>query len=264
MKAKTTRITLTKSQAESSVGTQLIDLILSMCHDGELDITEIETLHMFLRRNESASINAIAFLRSITREVVSDGAIDQFEAYKLKQAFERVVPKEARGVVSTHLESIGLPGTGDDDPRSWTRHEATAKQLDYIAALGGTATPRMTKGEASVMIDELLERRPPTPRQMMLLRFFDRLDLTGRTKEEISAWIDELYYKTPAAERAWDKFKLATKHDPHGQDPTVVPIGACSQYMQAPSGSLARLLFIAGAILFVGLVGVLWEVLRTK
>src|SRR5690349_2873920 len=104
-----TRITLTKAETDLPAGRSLINMILSVCHDGELSYEEVVELHLFLVRDRSG-IAAIQFLRSLTREVVGDGKVGHADGYKLKRAFERVVPKEARGVVSTHLEGIGLPG----------------------------------------------------------------------------------------------------------------------------------------------------------
>jgi hypothetical protein len=230
--AKRTRITLTKAECESPTGKRLVDLIFSMCHDGCLAISEVDELHIFLR-NDSSAIAAIQYLRAITREAVADGAINDAEAYALKLAFERVVPKEARGIVSTHLQNIGLPTVHQDEfAGEWTEHEATHKQIAYIVNLGGTVAPGLTKGQASQLIDQLLERRPPTPRQTMLLRFFDRLDLLQTTKEDVSLWIDELYASDERLERAWDRFKRETNHDPSEQDATIVPVGAFKKYLQ--------------------------------
>lgn len=229
---KRTRITLTKTECDSPTGKRLVDLIFSMCHDGRLEISEVDELHIFLR-NDSSAIAAIPYLRAITREAVADGAINEAEAYALKLAFERIIPKEARGIVSTHLQSIGLPTMQYDEfAGEWTEHEATHKQIDYIVNLGGTVTPGLTKGEASQLIDQLLQRRPPTPRQTMLLRFFDRLDLLQATKDDVSLWVDQLYASNERLERAWERFKRETNHDPFGQEATIVPVGAFKQYLQ--------------------------------
>jgi hypothetical protein len=230
--AKRTRITLTKAECDSPTGKGLIDLIFSMCHDGCLDISEVDKLHIFLREDASA-IAAIPYLRAITREAVADGATNDAEAYALKLAFERVVPKEARGIVSTHLQNIGLPAAHEDDETAaWTEHEATHRQIAYVVDLGGTVTPGMTKGEASQLIEQLLERRPPTARQTMLLRFFGRLDLLRATKDDVSLWIDQLYASDEQLERAWDRFKRETNQDPFEQDATIVPVGAFKDYLR--------------------------------
>src|SRR5690606_32273112 len=125
--------------------------------------------------------------------------------------------------------------------------------------LGGTVTPRMTKGDASVLIDQLLERRPPTPRQRMLLRFFNRLDLERRTKDEVSVWIDEIFCGDHRNEQAWERFKRETNHDPFGQDPAVVPIGACSRYLRVKRLSSIRWLILIGALGLVAGVAVIWD-----
>lgn len=234
--AKGTRITLTAKQCESPTGKRLIDLILSMCHDGELDLAEVADLHAYLLRDQS-EIAAVEFLRALTREVLADGALSAAEAHRLKLAFERVVPKEVRGIISTHLEKIGAPNAVRSAGSSaWELDPATSRQIDYIIDLGGTIMPGMTKGEASNLIEDLLERRPPTPRQRMLLRFFDRLDLARSTKDEVSEWVDHLFMQDERHERAWERFKMETRHDPGCQNPTVVPVGAYRNYMVSRLG----------------------------
>jgi hypothetical protein len=202
-----------------------------MCHDGCLDIAEVDQLHIFLRADNSA-MAALPYLRALTREAVADGAINDAEAYALKLAFERVIPKEARGIVSTHLQNIGLPAVDEyHEAPAWTEHEATHKQIEYIVNLGGAVTAGMSKGEASELIEQLLERRPPTPRQTMVLRFFGRLDLMQSTKDDVSLWLDQLYASDERLERAWDRFKRETNHDPFEQDATVVPVDAFKSYV---------------------------------
>lgn len=233
---KGTRITLTAKQAESPTGKRLIDLILSMCHDGELDLREVDELHAFLCDDQS-DFAAVYMLRALTREVLADGRIDATEAYRMKLAFQRVVPKEVRGIISTHLENIGAPAAAlDDDAAPWQADPATARQIEYILDLGGTVEPGLTKGEASNLIEDLLEQRPPTPRQRMLLRFFGRLDLARCGKDEVSLWLDEFFNRNPRHEQAWELFKLETRQDPTCQDPTIVPVGAFKRYMGSRFG----------------------------
>ncbi len=89
----------------------------------------------------------------------------------------------------------------------------------------------MTKGEASDLIESLLNRVLPTPRQVMLARFFDRADLISRTKIEVALWIDELFVQSPAMEASWERFKRESVFDPFSMDPSVVPIGAYRNYL---------------------------------
>ncbi len=81
------RITLTNAQAESQVGKKLINMILDMCHDGQLDIAEVETMDVFLHANGGSEIAAVHLLRAITREIVADRMVDPMEAYRLKKAW---------------------------------------------------------------------------------------------------------------------------------------------------------------------------------
>lgn len=264
------RVTLTAAQAATKQGQKLIDLIIGMCHDGSLTIEEVRSMHEFLRATPS-DIRAFALLRGLTFDVINDGVVDSIEAYRLKLAFVRVVPKAARGVVETHLDGIGLPASSDDEDdradsdstvrdsegneastdssdqassnrrsehnRRWSRTAAwryepmTQAQHDYIVLLGGTPGDAMTKGEASDLIDSLLDCRCTTPRQVMILRFFNQLELISAGKDRVSEWIDTLFSENTAYELAWDRFKRETNHDHRGQDPSVVPIGAYIRYI---------------------------------
>ncbi|XVJ58869.1 MAG: hypothetical protein HEQ23_05495 [Tepidisphaera sp.] len=229
---KGTRVTLTAKEAGSPQGKTLLNVILSMIHDGDISLAEIVKLHDFLV-GCPIPMNAVAFLRPKTRAIISDDRVDAAEAYDLKRAFIRVVTKEVRGVIETHLEAIGAPPKSRDRAPAWHQDPATERQIQYIVDLGGTVTFPLTKGQASVLIDELLERRPPTPRQIMVLRFFDRMDLANSGKDQVSEWIDTLFGGLSPAERAWERFKRETKHDPLSSDAECVPIGAYRQYMPA-------------------------------
>jgi hypothetical protein len=234
--AAPTRVTLTKAEAASPFGQRLIHQILAMSHDGELVVDEVTALHATLL-DGPRGFNAVLFLRRITTGILADGCLDDVEAYQLRRAMERVVPKSVRLKLTEVLSDIGLPGSLDEDGLpaargSWRRDPATARQLLYIENLGGQCMDGMTKGQAASLIDDLLERRPPSPRQHMLLRFFDRVDLSRKTKEEVSAWIDRLYIEHEEYERAWDLFKIDIGDDGSIRDPLVVPIGAYRKYLR--------------------------------
>lgn len=232
------RVTLTQRQAATAYGQRLVHTILALSHDGNLSLEEVAGLTAVLR-DGPADMNAVPFLRAICRDILADNEFDDMEAYRLRRAMERAVPKAVRMKVSELLSGLGLPSDEDEGPfggaRTWRNDPATARQLDYIRNLGGCADAEMTKGAAARLIDALLQRRPPTPRQVMVMRFFDRLDLASKTKEEISAWIDDLYAQHESYERAWDRFKLDIGDDRTIQDPTIVPLGAYRQYIKAKS-----------------------------
>jgi hypothetical protein len=224
---------MTVKQSETPIGRRLLHYILDMCHDGELILKEVDEFYQFLRY-DSSDIPAIPWLRAIVREIILDGEISEPEAVRLKRAFMRIVPKEIRGVIATHLEQLGIPAVDDDaEPAGWHNDDATAKQIEYILALGGQVSEGMTKGQAGRLIDALLERRPVTPRQQMLLRFFDRLDLSSSTKDEVMEWIDHFFFEDLNREIAWRRFKQETGMTADEIDPEVVPVGAFVQYMRS-------------------------------
>jgi len=221
---------MTKAQCDSPEGLRLLNLIVDICHDGEVSNDELMELHAFLT-SVKKPFAAITYLRAITREVLQDEAIDPAELYRLKLAFMRIVPKDIRGVVATHLENIGAPSPEwERDDAPWRNKRPTEAQLGYIASLGGDPDACSTRGAASDTIEHLLHHRPPTPRQMMLLRFFDRTDLADRSKEEILTWIDSLFWQDTEYELAWQRFK---NHPPAGFDdfdPETVPLGSWKNY----------------------------------
>lgn len=230
------RVTLTKREAESPFGRRLINQIMSMSDDGDLEVAEVAELHRLLREGPS-EIEAVRFLRKITTGILADGQLDEIEAYELRRAMERVVSKAIRSDLTILLSRIGLPGSSSDWARSpssesWRSDPMTDKQREFILDLGGQLRDGMTKGEASSLIDELLENRPPSPRQVMVLRFFDRLELCSSTKEEVSLWLDDFFFENEHYERAWHRFKVETKHSRNQRNPEVVPIGAYRKYVQ--------------------------------
>lgn len=225
---KGARVTLTSRQAATPEGQELLGLIFSIVQDCEISYSEVCKLNAYLlsRRGDA---NAVSYLRTLTRQIVFNGRLDAVEAYELKVAFHRVVPKEYRGIISTHLEEIETPYGGRAS--RWRRDPITVAQQEYIARLGGKVVAGMTKGEASDLIESLLNRVLPTPRQVMLARFFDRADLISRTKIEVALWIDELFVQSPAMEASWERFKRESVFDPFSMDPSVVPIGAYRNYL---------------------------------
>jgi hypothetical protein len=272
--AKSKRVTLTKTEAASAYGQRLIHQILAISDDGNLTIEEVRALHAVLM-DGPMEIEAVPFLRAKTTVVLHDGELDHLEMYQLRCAMERVVPKDVRSDLTILLSRIGLPTMEEEEEdggyrvkRSWHDDPVTTRQLEFIRDLGGVATERMTKGAASLLIDQLLERRPPSPRQRMVLRFFDRVDLMEKTKEEISIWLDALYRQHEEYEQAWHLFKAAIGDDGSMCDPSIVPIGAYRQYLRSPRAPTAEesrptrahhwrlILLAAGAAL---LLGALWH-----
>jgi len=114
------------------------------------------------------------------------------------------------------------------------RPRATEKQLAFIRELGGRPAPHISKRSASELIDFLLwqEDLQPTPRQIMILRFWDRMDLATGPRGRITEWLEAFYRDDPRRKLAWERFKAETGHGASGQDPSCVPIGAGDAYLQ--------------------------------
>ena len=82
------------------------------------------------------------------------------------------------------------------------------------------------------MIEELLGRQQPTPRQMMILRFWNRMDLAQSSKEEVSDWLSQFYEQDPRRKEAWETYKHDSADDGSQHDPSCVPLGAGEHYLQ--------------------------------
>ena len=126
-----------------------------------------------------------------------------------------------------------------------TEIPATEKQTEFIRALvlelGGNPPLKfdLTKAEAQIGIEELLKRRhalqssqqEPTPRQLMTLRFWNRSDLTRKSKWDVEQWMDGFYGEDPQRKAAWELFKKEIGDDGTFSNPELVLIGAGEQYL---------------------------------
>jgi hypothetical protein len=195
---------------------------------------------------------------------MADGKVEQDEVYELQLAIERVVPKDVREELKEkrRIAYYNSPATENQleylrrlgvNPRSEISRStaselidetlrqapATERQLNYIRDLGGNVPPEMSKRQASELIDELLEqeaRQGPTHRQMMVLRFWNRLDMAHSSKDEITDWLSRFYKEDPRRKAAWDIFKVDSGDAGLQGDPSFVPLGAGEEYLQALRG----------------------------
>ena len=211
------RITLTKAQASSPLGAALIEFLLRITQDGTLTIDEVRQLQQWLTSNDLAAIAAGFYLTEVVTGILADGQLEIAEAYELRSAIERVLPKEQRDEVSRKLARIERP--------------ASESQLEYIEILGGTIAENLTLSQASQMIETLLHMKPPTPRQVMVLRFWNRLDLLQSGKNGVSDWMDQWYSEDPDRQQAWRLYKRDTNDDGSQRNPERVPVGAGIAYL---------------------------------
>jgi hypothetical protein len=223
------RITMTNSQANSEYGRGLIESLKLICHDEVIGLDEIQILHGLLSGGPK-DLPAVPFLRRLTTSILLDGDVKGYEAYELRLAIKRVLPK----VTGERL--IPAPGKNpepideDDASEDPVEEPATERQLTYIRELGGIPTPGLGQWAASDLIHQLKGDRGATNRQKMVLRFWGREDLMTQSSAAISAWLDEFYGGNPLRSAAWHLYKVESGGDERQKDPNGVPVAAGIKY----------------------------------
>jgi organic radical activating enzyme len=117
--------------------------------------------------------------------------------------------------------------------------KATEKQLDFIRSLGGNPPQELSRAGAEELIPRLLaeqhekqaREKSPTPRQMMVPRFWNRTDLVNASQWEIEQWLDKFYHEDPRRKEAWEIFKKENHDDGSQRDPSWVPIGIGENFL---------------------------------
>jgi hypothetical protein len=169
--------------------------------------------------------------------------ITRAEAYALKAKLQSQ-PSEKQ------LEYIhALGGNPPPDITRWDASElieqllsstkATEKQFQYIRDLGGNPPAELSRTDAETLIpqlqakqqESLAREQPPTSRQMMVLRFWNRMDLAQSSKWEVEQWLSQFYDKDPRRKAAWETFKLEYGDDGSQHDPSWVTLGAGERYL---------------------------------
>lgn len=117
--------------------------------------------------------------------------------------------------------------------------KATEKQIDFIRSLGGNPPRGLSRAGADELIPRLkAEQRekqarenPPTPRQTMVLRFWNRTDLVNASQWEVEQWLDKFYHEDARRKEAWEVFKKENGDDGSQHDPSWVPVGVGESYL---------------------------------
>jgi len=117
--------------------------------------------------------------------------------------------------------------------------KATEKQLQFIRDLGGNPPAGLSRAGAEELIPQLqakqyessAKQQPPTPRQMMVLRFWNMLDLVQLSKWHVEKWQRQFYDEDPRRKAAWESFKAEKGDDGSQRDPSWVPLGAGESYL---------------------------------
>jgi hypothetical protein len=263
-KASPGRVTFTKAQCEMQVVQDLMRLLCDISDRGSDCADGVRALNAWLRKAPYSDIAAINFLLSATNDFFKGGQTPQ-GIFIMQAAIERVLPKNIRdGVIQrrqrawdespasenqvSYIRSLGGKATVGMTRQEasqlidhLTQFTATEKQLDFIRSLGGTPPAGISKAEASSLIERLLaeehtQERRPTLRQLMVLRFWNRMDLENSSKYEISEWLDRFYNENPFRKGAWEMFKLEQGDDGSQSDPSRVPLGVGETYLRKASG----------------------------
>lgn len=117
--------------------------------------------------------------------------------------------------------------------------KATARQKELMRALGAGTGVEFTIAEADQIIARMLEKQGKLtdektallPRQMQVLRFWDRIDLARTSKQEVAKWLNEFYDADFHRRIAWENFQAEYGHL-WSDDPLLVPIGISESYMK--------------------------------
>jgi len=227
-------VALSKKSLETAEGIALLTLLERIMADGCLAAQEITELAAWLEQTASTStLPGIHFLREEVAGILADGAVSEAESRLLQNAILRVLPVIERERVKAKIaDAAAQERKREKEKRATTWNLVTPKQLEFIRDLGGTCAENVTKSQASEIIDQLLAARP-TVRQRMVLRFWNRLDLSTAGVEGVTEWMDRWYEDDPRRLEAWELWKRESGDD-GGRSPTSidsVPLGAGQAYL---------------------------------
>jgi hypothetical protein len=94
-------VTLSKAQAETAAGRELVDLLTELSADGNVTREEMDRLRAWLEVDRGVDFHALSFLYETIDQISADGEITEDELDLLALAIERVLPKDVREVAAT-------------------------------------------------------------------------------------------------------------------------------------------------------------------
>ena len=214
------RITLTKAQLNLPEVEEFVEMLVKIASDGAIEYEELQTLTAWLNDHANSEVPAIRFLIDLMVRVCGDGRITDEEVFEIQLAIERVLPKEFRASITETRKAAHYS------------QPASGNQMDLIEKLSGSRPAGLSKRAASELIEQLFESPPASNRQLMFLRFWNRMDLANSSRREIAEWMDAFIQEDHARWLAWDLFKNESGDDGSQRDPSFVPIGASDEYLQ--------------------------------
>jgi hypothetical protein len=210
------RVTLTRAQLkEHSELEDLVVLLVRIAADGVLEHSELQLLTDWLNNHVHMDVPAVKFLVEVILRVCADGQITPEEIYEIQLAIERVLPKEYRTNISAARQAV------------YYSQPASESQLATIQRFTGQCPAGSSRGQASEMLDRLYNG--PSCRQLMLLRFWNKMEFATQTRDEVSQWIDSFMDDEHWA--AWDRYKQEIGDDGSQRDPSFVPLGVGNDYL---------------------------------
>jgi hypothetical protein len=194
-----------------------------------------------LRNNMPASKEMVALIRQLGGK--PPVGITRGEAYDLKEKlWNQPSDKQLsyiRGLGGNPSLDITREEAGEIIGSLLHSVSATEKQLEYIRSLGGNPRLGLSRAEAQELIPQLqtkqyqtsAQQQPPTQRQMMVLRFWNRTDLAQTSKWEVEQWLTKFYDEDSRRRKAWELFKAEAGDDGSQHDPLFAPLGAGENYL---------------------------------
>jgi hypothetical protein len=214
------RITLTKAQLKMPENEEFVVLLVNIASDGVLEYEELQKLTDWLNAHAHSEVPAVRFMIDLMVRVCADGKITNEEIFEIQLGIERILPKEYRIKITDARKAV------------YYRQPASDNQLDAIESMSHQRPVGLTRREASEMIEQLYTKPPASNRQLMFLRFWNRMDLATKSRRDISEWMDAFIQADHARWLAWDLFKNETGDDGSQRDPSFVPIGAAENYLK--------------------------------
>ena len=237
-------MTLNKTHLSTVQGQNLVKILLYIGQDGEISDHEIRKLHEWLKAAPQ-DIPAVRHILELIGDALRDGFICEEERKIIHKQLERVLPptererltmaRKAREAEKKKEEKVTRERAREEqrerDRQEWNK--PSEAQIRYIKNLGGILPEGATRGEASILIDRLLHSGASiTPRQRMILKFWNITPNPEWGKADVSEWMDVWYEGDPDRQTAWEIFKDENRGIDSANDPALVPIGAGKDYLK--------------------------------
>ena len=216
------QVTLSQEQLKEQIAKDLLVLLEKIAADGRLTDEEILRLDGWLKNVRSDKLPALTYLRGRVEGVLADRVIIEDERRTIVAAILRVLPKAESDRLRTLFNETA---EHDRQERSWElklhheKEEATPEQKQFLRAMGRALPDNCTRAEATEIVNEAIGvGQPVTNRQLMVLRFWNRMDLSNKGKAAVSEWLDAWYAEDPDRLTAWtlwkEEFREIGREDP--------------------------------------------------